>query len=323
MAELLTLYPVLSSIEIDKLGVQLSPFVFTCSEEMTDPASNEASWPGPVTFGNFGSWTPEKYDLSVNITVVINHPNLLFGPDAFACKNSELNLSLIWASKDSNQRGVGSTISLRKSSAPFEGTLSAYFPAGMLRGKVFLSLRLFIGVPDSNPVDEEKHLANRTGVCIGELFRPCMLIFDGKGSLFPLIETSGKPGDPLWRMNYKSDDPLTDPFSTEKISLELNTSHPDYPYIDSEGEDSGSSPLMRNITASWLSLFFVVLRENEGELFDNLKEGKDISDMEYGSIAYFARYLLQTFNIRTDKSEELHASMLRVVNEILPSKENL
>lgn len=317
-------YPVLTEEVKNKISVQPSEFRFRsmCGVE---PASNGASWPGPVCFGQNGSWTPSQNDLGVEITFVFQNLSFLFSAEGIACAGSTLGVSLEWTAPDSDQRGLSNVISFNRNTSVLEATFSINFDVGQILGKIFLDVLLFVIDPDPEPDEDIRFRANTAGMCFGRMTREtCMMDLDGNGRLFPVEEVMGAQDDPLWRLRYDSIDAASDAFSTRNLALQINARHSDYPMW--KGDGSGSTrltPFARNIVASWLTLFILAMKEKEPEVYEKLGTSAE-NDFEPGSVADAANYLLETFNIHRESVAELSYSFDRsVTRKILDYGERL
>lgn len=302
----ISFYPYLSSA-VKVLGIQFTPFSFYSSLAESDPLSESNTWPGPVVFGGQGDWDQNKHDLQGELKVIVRKPKALFGPNGYACSNAEICMILEWFSKESNQRGQFDSICFRSNTDTIEHKFNFSFGQAEIRKKAELQFKFVISIPDENPGYDEKHIANTAGVIIGETETSCVLNLEGSNTLFPVIERESlSPNDPLWRLNYNSTNASLDPFDSDYIALELNPAHPDYQGIFL---NEYKSPLLKELISSWIAVFLTAIREREFQLFEKLRSGVDIDDMEKGSIAYFASYFIQTFNIHLETTEDIFYSI--------------
>lgn len=241
-----------------------------------------------------GVWSADKNNLCIRRLIALRKYRKLFGPDGLACKNAKLGLSLVWTSPDSKQRGarpimvfgVAETELWDEKDRTFaEGEIEIEFPAGRLRGDVRIEVVLYIataGIPEA----DEIHLANEEGLILGS-FDSVTFRLDGTGSLFPVFEVYEKD-KPLWYVRCDWTDPITDSF-TESISININSAHKNYKYIDRR-QKTFCAQLLVEVMSSALCCIIERLRE-EKYLEQMLGEEK----MESGSIgqviAYFANTL--------------------------------
>jgi hypothetical protein len=307
----LQLYPMLEKDATSRVGLMILGFKFGCSEPNVDPEPNGASWPGPVTFGQQGIWNPADYDLSVEITMLFN-PSTLFGADGIACTNAVLGAVLEWTSLESSQRGHSNLVEFSHDACKVKAAFALQFDRNQVRGNVILSVNFYVIVPDRTPALAEMHLANRSGLYLGSVGGICPLVFDGDGALFPVIEYAGKPDDALWRIKYESTDPCEDIFAADMVCLEINNRHPDYPAYKGDDGHKGGTPLERQIVASWLTMFLLILKEKNPDVYECLKNDTYIR-YSTGSIAHFANYLLSSFQINRENIQNLSATLNKVV----------
>ena len=184
-----------------------------------------------------GKWDADTCDLILNNRIVLKQFRGLFGPDGIACRSAKLGISVIWTSTDSRQRGSVKADTFCVADADYETEddqtskeieLNLEFLAASLRGDVTLSVVVYIEEPGT-PFADEKHLANENGFILGTI-DTFTLRLDGTGSLFPVFEVY-EQDKPLWYVRCDWVDPLSDSFS-ESVSININTAHKDYKYID-------------------------------------------------------------------------------------------
>lgn len=310
-------YPMLGRDAATQTGLMIQGFSFRSNSPLIDPASNGACWPGPVTFGHEGEWTPTKHGLSLEAGILFN-PSILFGTQGVACSNAVLAITLEWVATDSRQRGNSNHVELRRSSGRTQASFSLTFEPGQIRGNVSLGFNVFILSPDPHPKDTEEHLANSPGLYLGALGCPCILAFDGEASVFPVMEYNGSPKDPLWNIQYETADPCEDPFAAPFIALQINTAHPDYSAYRGNDAQSESTPLERQIVASWLSAFLLILKEKSPDVYADICNGTSF-DRREGSIAHFAEYLFSTFTINSESITNIITTVQKTVEEKLPN----
>jgi len=310
----LSFYPYLYKAE-KKLGIQFTPFRFYSELAEDDPKPENCTWPGPVSFSSQGDWDQNEHDLKGEFEVIVKNPKALFGTGGFACSNAQVCMVLEWFSKDSKQRGLFESICINSRTEIIEKTFKFSFEREEIRRKAELQFKFVITTADETPTNDEKHLANMPGIIIGETESVCLLNLEGSNTLFPIIEKqSMSSSDPLWRLSYNSVNASTDPFDSDYVALELNPAHPDYNQIFN---NDYRSPLLIEVVSSWISLFLTVIRERELKLFEKLRSGVDIDDMENGSIAYFASYFVQTFDIHLESTEDIFFSVSRALEKRL------
>ena len=307
----LPLYPILTQKMVDTIGLQFGKFTFSSSAQGIDPCSNDASWPGPVTFGQQGIWNAESHDLSLEVSVSFN-PVFFFGAMGIACENSILGVALEWTSHESNQRGNSNLVSFKREGGKVHAIFTLPFAPNQVRGKVIIAVCLYIVSPDNNPKQSERHLANQAGIYLGSVSNQCVLLFDGDAALFPVIEFNDQDA-PLWRIMYDSADPCSDSFSINYVCLEVNNAHVDFPAFKGDIENQRSTPLARQVIASWLTLFLLIFKEENRLIFDKLKNNESDIDYAPGSITEFVSYLLKTFHINTENVQNLSETISKLV----------
>jgi len=299
-----------------KLGLKKPVFTKIISSTDVAPCAENAIWPGPVTFGKNGSWTPEKNDITFTVELSFS-PIELFGEQGVACSDATLGASLEWKSVESRQRGhAGTIVEFNRKDKHIDGRFELAFAANHMRGGILLTVLLYVIDEDPDPKETERHLANRAGLFLGKLSETCTLVFDGTGSMFPIrLTDDGTDRDPLWRIEFNADDPEEDLFTVDNICLEINSKHPDYMILrDNEGKFE-SKALKRQVMASWLTLFFIILEEQHPDLYRQCLLG-GVKNYEDGTIAYIADYIVSTHLQKTDikTTESLSGAIQMFIN---------
>lgn len=257
-----------------------------------------------------GVWNADKYKLCVKRSVALKHYRTLFGPDGLACRNAKLGISLVWTSPDSRQRGAEPIMTISVSEKDFaekhdltftESEIDVEFSQARLRGNVNFSVVLYIaeaGIPN----DDEFHLANEEGFVLGE-FDNFVLRLEGTGSLFPIFEVHEK-GQPLWYVRCDWTDPISDSFS-ESISININTAHKNYKYIDRTQRTFCAQLLVEVMSAALCSIIEKLRIEN----FLEQILGDD--EMEAGSVGEVVRYFSETLEWDFSTPDNLSLSTRR------------
>ena len=242
-----------------------------------------------------GVWSADKNNLLVKRTIALKNFRHLFGPDGVACKNARLGLSLVWTSSDSRQRGAVPVIDFcvneeqleEKHDHTFtEGEIDIEFSAAKIRGDVAFSIVLYIAKAGA-PSRDETHLANEEGFVLGT-FDTFILRIDGTGSLFPVFEVYEKD-QPLWYVRCDWTDPTFDHFS-DSVSININTAHKNYKYID-RTQKTFCSQLLVEVMSSALCC---VIEKIRSEKYLDQILGDD--EMEPGSVGEVVRYFSNTLN---------------------------
>jgi hypothetical protein len=251
-----------------------------------------------------GAWNPEEFNLAFTRNIYIPHLTWLFGKDGVAGENAEIGTAVIWASKQSNQRGVfvGESFTAYSEKNFFE--VCGEFPAGILRDRVHLQTILYLKSAGQSG-EAEQHFAKKPGTILGHLSET-VIHFNGNASLFPIF-TMAENG-PLWRAECNWGDPRIDPFDEEYVRIVINESHKDYKYIAES--DQGLSPLMREIVASALQIIIEKVLE-EVPLND-----LDGSETEPGSICIAVNYFIRTFSLDVSSKEMLAIGIRRHLDRI-------
>ncbi len=307
-------YPMLDASGINNIHPTIHKCIFGCSTPGISPNASNDAWTDKITFGNEGSWTPLEHDLTLEICLAFD-PSSLFGENGIAPPGAVLGVLLEWTSPESSQRGYSKMARFTGEKA-FDETFNLVFDPSQIRGTVDLFFSFYLVDPPRSRAVLGRYFASQKGLFLGDLPDQCKLVFDGEGSIFPLVKFCGEKGDPLWKMVFNSDNPRVNKFSIEHICLEINTRHPDYPQFEGEKEQKGHTSLRRQVFATWLTLFLLILKEKYKEIFDGLTSGSEIS-ADPGSIAEAAKYLIETFSLDSVNTEDLAIKISNLVDSKL------
>ena len=228
-----------------------------------------------------GVWSQETCNFGFRRKYCLKTFQCLFGENGVACKNAEIGLAIEWTSADSKQRGVIKAGKFSASDTIMESTAEKLFTRAQLRGELKMNVILYIekaGSPDANEI----HLANQKGFILGELESYSVLL-DGKGSIFPIYEVN-EPGQPLWYVKCDWIDPTSDSFE-ENVSLNINTGHKNYKYIDQK-QKTYDPQLLNEIMASALSIIIEKVRLGNGA-WEQIFSNKDFESGSIGEVIYY------------------------------------
>ena len=247
-----------------------------------------------------GVWTQDDNNLCFRRKYCLRTFQCLFGENGIACADAKLGIAIQWTSSDSRQRGVIRIGEFGINDSILEAEAEKRFGKAQLRGIVNFTTVLYIakaGMPNEN----EKHLANTDGYILGEL-DSFTIKLDGSSSTFPVFEVS-EPGQPLWFVKCDWIDPTTDLFS-ESVSINLNTAHKNYAYID-RTQKQYDSQLLAEVMASAITLIVEKVRFEHG-YWDQIMAGEDLEQGSVGQAIYYFKETLD-WDLSTPESVSLYA----------------
>ena len=291
MADQILLYPSLSEDLLKRMRFQKSSVTFFYTDKEGEEyrlrdEPLEAMSSINYIIDDEGVWDQNRYNFGLRRRYLLRSFQCLFGENGIACKNAVLGMAVIWTSSDSKQRGVIPVGTFTINDPWMEAVAEKVFDKAQLRGRVDFTTVLYIsssGTPDEN----EYHLANTNGYLLGEL-DSYALILDGKGSEFPVFEVYA-PGQPLWYVQCDWIDPTQDSFS-ECVSINLNTAHKNYRYIDRK-QSSYNSQLLSEIMAGALSVIIEHARL-ESAYWEQITNNDGLEEGSVGkAIFYFSEAL--------------------------------
>ena len=247
-----------------------------------------------------GEWDQDQNNFGFRRRYLLRTFQCLFGENGIACKNAVLGVAIIWTSSDSKQRGVIPVGTFTNNDQIMEAVAEKTFGPAQLRGQIEFSTVLYIaaaGKPDLT----EMHLANTTGYVLGELENYTIKL-DGRGSTFPVFEVYA-PGQPLWYVKCDWIDPTQDLFS-ECISINLNTAHKNYRFIDRK-QSVFNSQLLSEIMASAISVIVEKVRL-QSAYWDQVMNNDSLEEGSVGQAIYYFSDALE-WDLSTPESVSLCA----------------
>ena len=293
----LSSFPIIDTALLQKVRFQSSPFRFYYTDDNGEDkdlvAEDSGSSIHPLN-DDSGRWSPDVNGFGIERTYTVRCASFLYGPDGVACKDAILALALVWKSPDSRQRSACEIGVLPNDGTPHSFTLSKYFPKPRFKGRLDLQTVVVIKAA-GKPSDEESHLANIPGTVLGPV-DTFSVTFDGVGSMFPINIISDKDGL-LWSIDCNIDDPLYDKF-TECVSINLNSAHADYKYINPADKSNFNPSFLREVLAGAISTIVDYVRETD--YWDDIKNGKGEEESVGQAMYYFASSL----NLNMDDAKQ-------------------
>lgn len=241
-----------------------------------------------------GRWNSEDYGLTVEYNAAIDTPTVFFGPQGIAAeKESVVGVALIWEDPNSQLRGaihIGEFSHKVQKPFALHGVLN--FPSNTLSGELTLKSVLYLK-KSGTPSGSEKHLANNPGTVLGSLDETVVII-DGNDSIIPVHNVS-KPGEPLWWVVCKWDDPTCDLFSDDYFCIYINKAHKDFSSLYSN-EGIKQSPLLLEIFSSSLQLLVSKVLSDSSYGQQTIKGEKLASGSISSVVNYFIRVYGWSYN---------------------------
>lgn len=304
MAANISLFPVINDELLGKIRFQASPYelyyIREDQESVLQAEEIESSIIMHKVTDEEGIWSPNDYNLCIRRRYSLRTYQCLFGEKGIACKNAVLGLALVWTSADSKQRGVLKIGDIRNSPQDLELRLNHEFLKAQLRGIVEFTTVIYIKEAGTPSWDEE-HLANEYGCLLGELDK-FIIKLDGTGSVFPIYEIS-ELGQPLWYVKCDWDDPTYEQFS-ECVSININTAHKNYKYLD-KTKRTFDEQLLKEIMASALILIITKLKEQDN-YWDVTTNG---DGLQKGSVSEAIYYFINTLEWDVSTPETMSISI--------------
>ena len=247
-----------------------------------------------------GEWTQDRYNIGFRRRYCLRTFQCLFGENGIACKNALLGLAIVWTSSDSKQRGVVPVGTFSAKDQILDVEAEKFFDRAQLRGEIELTTVIYLakaGKPEGN----ELHLANINGYILGEL-ETFTIKLDGTGSAFPVFEVSD-PGQPLWYVKCDWIDPTEDQFE-DCVSINLNTAHKNYKYID-RNQKTFNACLLSEIMASAISNIIEKVRL-QTVYWDQVLSNDNLDEGSVGQAIFYFTDTLE-WDLSTPESVSLSA----------------
>jgi len=303
MKAVINLLPVVTEELLLKLGHQGTDYEFNYySDDCVVPLTTESvSGQEHLMTSLFlkdelGKWSSAACNLRIKKTIMLQNPSLLFGPNGVAGREAEIGVAVMWASKQSHQRGVFKGESFRCNTLKREFTVTGEIPKGVLRDRFHLKCILYLKKAGA-AIEEEQHLVQKPGAILGNIENEVTIFLKGNGSIFPIffVEEEG----PLWRVECNWDDVRSDTFDDDNVRIILNKKHADYQLIESSDKKQ-ISPLLKEVIAS--AIHIIIEKAKSEVSLQDIVEGRDI---ERGSIAMAIQYFIQAFNLDISSPESI------------------
>lgn len=304
MSKDLNLFPTLTDEMKAKIRFQASSYMYSYFRDSTKQQLQDESIDGSSMVYKIcdekGIWSPDNYNLIIARQYTLKTFSCLFGSEGIACRNAELGIAVIWTSTTSKLRGVievGSITNNEQTEVCLE--MENVFEVAELRGSVELTTIIYLK-RSGNPNSNENHLANTEGYILGELDK-IVIMLDGSGSVFPIYEVN-EPNQPLWYIKCDWEDPTYDLFA-ECVSININTAHPNYKYLD-RTKRAYDEQLLKEIISSALMIIIMKLKDSDYWVQTINREG-----LEVGSVSEAVSYFITTLGWETTSIEALAISI--------------
>lgn len=288
MAKTISLFPTITDTLFKKMDFHILDFEFFYNDSSSRSYLEQDYLDDKETLftllDNNGLWNMDEFNLGLEFKCSISNPSILFGPKGVACSDAELGLGIVWTSSDSKQRGTFIIDSIMNTNISQSFSKTLLFDKAQLRGSVNFKVIIYL-LNSGNPNIVEMHLANKTGLIVGE-HNQYTLLLDGEGSEFPMYEVF-EPKKPLWYINCNWVDPNCDSFQSS-VAIYINKANPNYKYLD-KSKKTFNNQLLVEILSSSYNIILNKLQE-DSEWFANPQH------MNLGSVADAIYYFINTSN---------------------------
>lgn len=313
MSSNIMLYPSLNDEMMGKIRFQKQKYKFFYTDiydeeyELCEEAVDEFSSIHCIKDEN-GIWTQDDYNFCFRRKYCLRTFQCLFGENGLVCKDARLGLAVQWTSSDSRQRGVVKIGEFSAQDTIMEAEVEKHFSKAQLRGEVTFTTVMYVAQA-GHPDESETLFANENGYLLGKL-DTYVLKLDGNSSSFPVFVVS-EPGQPLWYVKCDWLDPTVDSFS-DSVSINLNTAHKNYMYID-RNQKVFNSQLLTEIMASAITLIIEKIRQESG-YWEQIMQG---DSLEQGSVGQAVYYFMNTLEWDLSSPESVSLSVRKFLDQRL------
>lgn len=314
MSTVVNLFPVFTEERRSKLKCIFSDYsyYYNLNQEELELLAEDAEGDGKIfsIADETSRWKPDLNNIRIKRSYELSNTKSLFGTAGIVCENAKLGIALMWTSQESRQRGSVEIGFFNNTDDDYRFNLEYSFLAGQFRGKVQFETVLFVkekGFPNIG----EDYLANEPGIILGTFGDMITLVFDGTGSLFPIIfDENARPQEQLWNVMCGWNDPLTDSFY-ETVLIRFNVNNKSYKkYLDRDSSYYDPQ-LFKEILASALSIIVAKVREDP-EFWDATVNGTDLNP---GSVSEAVHYFINTLEWNLSSPEESSLSIRRFLDQ--------
>lgn len=304
-SNILTLHRVIDMDLLKEMKVEINSFelFYNEQEEVNKPITVNDIRDTKLYLGEVQEyWDPNIHNLNIYRTIIINHPEGLFGINGVASETTELGIAYHIHSKTSGFQKIGDTgiVLTNESEQEFPVEFNYEFSPASVKGEV--NIDLFVYVKSAG--EESLRFANEKGVELG-IIDHFQLIVDGDGSTFPIVEVE-RPGKSLWQLVMKWNDVTTDPFDVEYVRVEINKNHYMYDYIFKDTKPSVFllSEIMSNVMSQ------VIYNVVNDESFTDSPDDTE-------SIANVVSYWLSTYDVDISSLEHISYSLRNKLEDVM------
>lgn len=242
---------------------------------------------------------PDDYSLCLEKKITVINCDKMYGPEGLVPEDSELGVALMWTSHDSKSRGSFPMCQVVNQQQEQTWSIACQFPKAMFKGCVNFSIIIYLkkAGETKNPFQ-----CDIEGAVLGEVERYSYL-FDGRGSLFPIVTIDDPQNPLLWTIDCSWNDPEEDSFA-ETVLIKLNKANKNFEKV-CFGSPKFDRQLFIEVLSSAMSIIFSTVREKDPEIWkDMLADGYHATP---GSVTQVIKYMIDTHDF--DLSDPFRSSV--------------
>lgn len=315
MKRIIHQYPILDGEQLNKLGIQEEMLEIEYIQD--DKVYKEKvviDSKRTLLLSNYDHWDPDSVDVKIRGAFHLLSPRHLYSEQGVLPEKAAMGIATEFLSPLSGQRKIfqEKLYSSYSINERMKVEYSITLPRGTYRG--YGELVHYLYIAKKSPTYKGRR-ANSDGLVLGNLLSPIRVIFDGSGSLFPVVLADLGASGPLWNQYFYSFNPEVDSFTEDNVSLVINSNHKRFK--DLNISDFKTPNTLRNeIFSSWVHLLFTIISQDHQETFDKITRG-DVEGFETGSIAHWLFYFSTSFEINLSNIKEMHSSINKAVHKML------
>lgn len=243
-----------------------------------------------------GFWNPRLYNMCIKGNLRVENLNSLYTSNKIVDEDTVIGLSVTINSKNTSM-----TFTKPIGEYRFNDNNSEYeFEINFEKSQLYIDFNIDIGIYIKESFHKESIFASEVGISLGSLVSKNIVV-EGKGSIFP-IEIVKIENAPLWFMRVSYDSIYDDEFSIKTIALQINSLNNGFKFLEIDKISEKNSIVWKEILTNFFSNLILIIDRSEG-ISNIIKLEED--NFIPGTIAYYIKYLVGSFNITTEFNDPI------------------
>ena len=208
-------------------------------------------------------WDFEKESAFLNLTLLLDNIESLFGKNGVAYDDTIIGVGLEWKPKNSKLKKCIKLGEISLGENQYEFNVKS-IELKSISSDVDFKILFYIIKPGTRK--ENLSFGNIRGLILGEQIL-WSLKFNGNGSVFPIQEIKAI-GDPLWKIKCDFEDVYEDDFSSDNVAILINSAHPSYKLFNEKSEYYSKEFLVEVISSALVFLILEIKNMANIDAFD-------------------------------------------------------